>query len=401
MSISETEGILNLRDERSSFSNSKLYCRPQYTVSYMARPASANITSTKSLFETLLYPYFQQNQIAEKCLELIAFGGTELRGASEMVDGKNSRGGQQANCGTESATLKWWDLEKIAVEEGLFYDHLAFRTFGIPGGCLGIPSIAKVFCDLGYTCRDHLLFPKKKLQAFWFAPPKLASGPSSFSSQTPHRDILPRVFISELLVDKLSKESQAIIEKYARHVRSDESVTTSSSCPSDASHFFLHLPWPIPSSDDYQALLRESEYAAWTLVNGNAVNHTTVSVHRLRPPLNKIEALNSFLQARGVKLNSEGGTTKVSPDGNLLQSSTVADTVAFGFSDGSMMDVPTGYIEFAERRILPEFIHMDSKKIMEEHRREGFETSNADGIFESTSIAQLSSHPKVDSEHSS
>lgn len=54
---------------------------------------------------------------------------------------------------------------------------------------------------------------------------------------------------------------------------------------------------------------RESEYAAWTLVNGYALNHTTVSVHRLGS-LRNIEKLNDFLQENGIKLNSEGGVLK-------------------------------------------------------------------------------------------
>lgn len=54
---------------------------------------------------------------------------------------------------------------------------------------------------------------------------------------------------------------------------------------------------------------RESEYAAWTLVNGYALNHTTVSVHRLGS-LHKIGKLNEFLQENGIRLNSEGGILK-------------------------------------------------------------------------------------------
>lgn len=137
---------------------------------------------------------------------------------------------------------------------------------------------------------------------------------------------------------------------------------------------------------------RESEYAAWTLVNGYALNHTTVSVHRLGS-LRNIEKLNDFLQENGIKLNSEGGILKgfpnltcnlktlyqrsflsmwlgngkvwcclcfcwsVSPDGGLQQSSSVADTVTFTFAGGEVEQVPASYIEFAERLVLP--IHGD------------------------------------------
>ena len=49
---------------------------------------------------------------------------------------------------------------------------------------------------------------------------------------------------------------------------------------------------------------------------------------------------------------------QASPDGGLLQSSTVADRVSFAFADGETQLVPGAYIEFAERRVLPEFAHL-------------------------------------------
>ena len=45
----------------------------------------------------------------------------------------------------------------------------------------------------------------------------------------------------------------------------------------------------------------------------------------------------------------------VSPDGLLLQSSTVADSVSFQFADGITESVPCSYIEFAERLVLPQY----------------------------------------------
>lgn len=45
----------------------------------------------------------------------------------------------------------------------------------------------------------------------------------------------------------------------------------------------------------------------------------------------------------------------MSPDGLLLQSSTVADSVSFQFADGITESVPCSYIEFAERLVLPQY----------------------------------------------
>uniref|UniRef100_A0A803MBH6 2-oxoadipate dioxygenase/decarboxylase n=1 Tax=Chenopodium quinoa TaxID=63459 RepID=A0A803MBH6_CHEQI len=79
----------------------------------------------------------------------------------------------------------------------------------------------------------------------------------------------------------------------------------------------------------------------------------------------------------------------VSPDGFLLQSSTVADSVPFEFSDGTKESVPCSYIEFAERLVLPQYKNLPDEEVKEFHRRDGFEVGNADKIFESTSMEQL------------
>ena len=103
--------------------------------------------------------------------------------------------------------------------------------------------------------------------------------------------------------------------------------------------------------------LQESKYAAWVLCNGYALNHTTVSVHSLCVP-GGIRVVNDLLQSTGFRLNEAGGAVKVSQDGLLLQSSTVADSVDFCFAGGEQRAVPGSYIEFAERLVLPEFQHL-------------------------------------------
>lgn len=67
---------------------------------------------------------------------------------------------------------------------------------------------------------------------------------------------------------------------------------------------YLHL-WNI-----YLCVSRESEYAAWTLVNGFALNHATISTHRLKSHMKNINSLNNFIERNGFKLNSEGGALK-------------------------------------------------------------------------------------------
>ncbi|ONK69296.1 uncharacterized protein A4U43_C05F21370 [Asparagus officinalis] len=101
-------------------------------------------------------------------------------------------------------------LESVSSSDGspVCYDHFAFRTFGVDGH--GIDSIASFFLDFGYTQRDELrFFQRKKLRALWFAAPE-----TEYSNKCSLP--LPRIFISELLVDELNSQSQEIIRKYVK-----------------------------------------------------------------------------------------------------------------------------------------------------------------------------------------
>jgi hypothetical protein len=58
---------------------------------------------------------------------------------------------------------------------------------------------------MGYEQQDELRFPAKKLRALWFSPPKwLLESEGGDGVGGP----LPRIFISELLVDQLSPHAQ-------------------------------------------------------------------------------------------------------------------------------------------------------------------------------------------------
>lgn len=261
-------------------------------------------------------------------------------------------------------------------------DHIAFRTMGVPN--LGLASFEKIFMHYGYERRDEYNFTEKKLTAYWYSPPKGKN--------------LPRIFASELRVGELSDEAQRIIHKYTDRnggpsVLSDP-VDELDLDNADAVDQFLHQPlWQTPTLSDYKALLAESEYAAWVIYNRYYLNHFTISVHNLKPGYNTIDQFVALLERRGFRLNAAGGTIKVSPDGGLRQASTVAQMIdaEFAGSAGSPADVfriAGSYVEFAERRVLSQFQGLPAHQIGRQHRREGFETGNADKIFESTFTAQ-------------
>ncbi|WP_420149939.1 DUF1338 domain-containing protein [Spirosoma sp.] len=255
-------------------------------------------------------------------------------------------------------------------------DHIAFRTMGVPN--LGIASFEKIFLHYGYQKRDEYNFTEKKLTAYWYSPPGV-------NSPEPH---YPRIFASELRVHELSEEAQRIIHRYTDTVTSDP-VDALDLDDAEAIDQFLHQPlWQTPTLADYQTLLKESEYAAWVIYNRYYLNHFTISVHNLKPGYNSIDEYVAFLERRGLRLNSAGGTIKVSPDGGLRQASTVAQMIDAEFADDATFRIAGSYVEFAERRILPQFKDVPADQITRQHRREGFETGNADKIFESTFTTQ-------------
>jgi len=250
-------------------------------------------------------------------------------------------------------------------------DHIAFRTMGVPP--LGIQSLEKIFLHYGYTKRDAYFFKEKKLNAFWYAPP---------SPQ------LPRIFISELRVQDLSPRAQELITSYTSEVKTDpvDALNLDDAAAVDA---FLHSGlWRLPTLEDYKALAEESEYAAWVIYNRYYLNHFTISVHNLPPGYNTVADFNAFLERNGFVLNNAGGKIKVSPDGGLLQSATVANMITASFANNETYRISGSYVEFAERKVLPQFADLPADQIKREHRRDGFEAGNADKIFESTYSSQ-------------
>jgi hypothetical protein len=268
----------------------------------------------------------------------------------------------------------------IARGEDIENDHIAFRTMGVPQ--LGIQSLEKIFLHLGYVRRDHYSFQEKKLDANWYAPPVAT---------------YPRIFISELRVDDLSAEAQRIIRSYTAEVRSDP-VDVLGLDDGPAVDAFLHTPlWRTPTWADYERLQAESEYAAWVVYNRYYLNHFTVSVHNLPAGYGTVEEYNRFLRRNGFRLNDSGGEIKISGDGLLLQSSTVAGMVDAEFQAGpgttETHRISGSYVEFAERRPLPQFAQLPRNELRREHRRDGFEVASADKIFESTYRTQTQAAP--------
>ena len=229
-------------------------------------------------------------------------------------------------------------------------DHVALRTYGLPG--IGIAALARPFEALGWQLApDRYRFADKKLVArYWRHPlPQL-----------------PKVFISELCVGELSAGAQRSIDALVAQVPAGFGER--------ADLPYAGRPWRIARAT-YDALLAESEYAAWVAAFGFRVNHFTVAVDALTT-FAGLPALNDFLVAHGFTLNASGGAIKGTPAERLEQSSTRADAIAVeldGDHGPETHSIPSVYYEFAKRYPLPDG-----------SRFHGFVPASADKIFEST-----------------
>ena len=260
----------------------------------------------------------------------------------------------------------------IKRQHDIINDHIAFRTMGVKN--LGIKSFEKIFLHHGYTKRDFYSFEKKKLNAFWYSHPEKN---------------MPRIFISELRVNELSEKAQQIIFKYTHKICSDPVDSLNLDDSNEVSKFLSSPLWNLPTLEDYNLLLKESEYASWVIYNRYYLNHYTISVHELCNEYNTLKKFNKLVEDLGIILNDSGGVIKKSRDGLLLQSSSVANKIKAKFANNEKKWISGSYVEFAERKILPEFQSVQEKFLKQEHRRDGFETSNADKIFESTFSKQV------------
>ncbi len=232
--------------------------------------------------------------------------------------------------------------------ERIINDHVAFRTFNHPS--INVEKLASFFKKYGYVEKGQYEFPVKKL----------------FAKHYEHEDpTAPKVFISELLVEKFSPYLQKTIadaiKKIPAAMLQQETLLSSGAL------------WQPLQYDTYKKLLDESEYAAWTYAFGFCANHFTVNVNELKK-FPKLEQVNQFLLRHGFKLNTSGGAIKGTKEECLEQSSTLAGEMDVKFSEG-IYSIPSCYYEFAKRYPLP------SGKLYT-----GFIAASADKIFESTDV---------------
>jgi len=236
----------------------------------------------------------------------------------------------------------------IDAGETVVNDHVAFRTFDDPR--VDIDVLARVFLECGYKKVGDYDFPVKKLKAHHFEHPDKHA---------------PKVFISQLLTKSFSKTCQQIATACVDAIppallESDELI-------------YSGVSWRPLSYETYQALLTESEYAAWLYAFGFCANHFTVSVNHLKH-FEDMAEVNTFIKSHGYTLNAAGGEIKGTPADLLVQSSTKAECAEVEFIQGKK-SILSCYYEFAKR-------YTDKRGEL----YSGFVASSADKLFESTDV---------------
>jgi hypothetical protein len=269
----------------------------------------------------------------------------------------NSTNVQQANL-SQLFSAMWLDYIELNPDARDIYqlfggaaevvnDHIALRTFNLPE--VNIAKLAAPLLANGYVEGGSYEFKQKKLAAKHF--------------YHPDDSTLPKVFISELLVEQFSTELQQTISELIGQI-------TPQMVAAD-NFLYSGKPWQV-SFATYQKLLAESEYAAWVAAFGYRPNHFTVSINHLAE-YDCIDAVNQLLIDRGFRLNAVNGLVKGSALQGLQQSSTLANKVDVVFTDFTVK-IPSCFYEFAMRHEV------------EGQLFDGFIAGSADKIFESTDV---------------
>lgn len=224
-------------------------------------------------------------------------------------------------------------------------DHIALRTFSIDK--INMEVLARPFLSAGYQWGGEYHFPNKHL----------------YAQHLQHEDpMLPKVFISQLLIAHLNEDNQTLIHNLINHIPPQE-IEQTGFC-------YSGRYWDL-SYAEYQQLLAQSEYAAWLAAFGFRPNHFTIFINELTSHQN-IESINHFLKTNGFKLNAAGGEIKGGEEDFLAQSSTLANQIKVHFTDRDAL-IPSCYYEFAQR-----FPLSDGTLY------QGFVAASADKIFQST-----------------
>ncbi|MGB3206318.1 MAG: DUF1338 domain-containing protein [Crinalium sp.] len=264
-------------------------------------------------------------------------------------------------------------------------DHIAFRSLRLnvdtPQGTknLGIDYLEKIANALGYQAAAEYTFPDQKLYARHY--------------QHPEQDALdlPKLFISELIVDQLPDAIAQLIYQTVKSVKLADVQTLVERIKladteleaeqlTDELQLIYTRPWNAPFKSVVETVNTVSQYGAWVLLHGYAVNHFTGYINRQNTPLYPdIETTVKGLTDRNVPMKSEiEGDLK----SGLRQTATKAvQEMVTVIDDTSKQEVSIpwtyAYYEIAERALVE--VTPGEKVLFQ-----GFKGANAQQLFEMT-----------------
>ncbi|MGL5877378.1 MAG: DUF1338 domain-containing protein [Xenococcaceae cyanobacterium] len=256
-------------------------------------------------------------------------------------------------------------------------DHIAFRSLDLTIDRqgkeinLGISYLAKIIEALGYEKAGEYEFSDRYLKACHYRHPEQ------------NRFNLPKLFISELVVDALPANlAQQIKEtvntgSFFHHPNLNEWLTTESPetiIPQLKTVFFR--PWQPPKRSLVEAVNAVTQYGAWVLLHGYAVNHFTGYInHHQTSIYSDIEKTAQALGDQGIPMKNE---IEGSLNTGLRQTATVAVTEMVEVWDDNSQELSQipwtyAYYEIAERNLI------------EGKLFEGFLDAQAKNLFSMTS----------------
>lgn len=262
-------------------------------------------------------------------------------------------------------------------------DHIALRTFNHveQGQPKGIAALSRIFTSLGYYKDGEYIFKDKMLYAEHFL----------------HKDPLkPKIFISQLEVNQLPTDAQKLIldaTKSGKDPLSKEDIEALQTLKNDGEldeqhsrklidhlHDAFHRVWEPPLKSTVLRLNDISQYAAWTLLHGNSINHFTANINEQNVPQwdGDIEVTMAALKKAGIPIKDE---IEGAPGTKLRQSSTTAvlEQCPVCEADGTVSEIEWtyAYYELLERN---EIVGEDGKKSL----FTGFLGDQATNLFDMT-----------------
>jgi Domain of unknown function (DUF1338) len=261
-------------------------------------------------------------------------------------------------------------------------DHIAFRTLRLTidqnghSIQLGIPYLATIVEALGYQQAGEYHFPEQFLYAHHYIHP-----------EQDNYD-LPKLFISELIVDDLPENVATLIKQAVQSAEfpqypdllSLESIDTldRQTLLTQLAHLFKR-PWQPPKKSEVEQINTVSQYGAWVMIYGYSVNHFTGYVNRHQTAkYQTIEQTIAGLTNLGVPMKS---SIEGSMESGLCQTATQAaiEQVWVQNDTGTLIQIPWpyAYYEIAER-------HQIKNSVGNSVLFRGFLSAQAKQLFEMT-----------------